>query len=143
MSEPGHRQPTGPFVYISLLVGFGVAMWAVKPFWDAAGHDSRRAECTVNLEIVADQESAITKAEGRPLPCDSWPTAPPGPEGTPWTDVPVCWQRLGMEPGVTLHGQYKVETSTTGWTATCIVAIGDEIETWKATDSVTTYRVGG
>ncbi len=143
MATRSNRQPTGPLVYITLLVGFGVAMMAVKPFWDRTGYDSMRSECLVNLEVIAEQQAAITKSEGRPLACAPHPVEPPGPDGVPWTEVPVCWQRLGFDPRLTLHGRYEVETGATGWTARCGLTVGGVDEVWEATDAVTAHKVGG
>ncbi len=141
MAKQSAQRPTGPFVYLSVLAGFGLAMWAVKPFWESAGHDSVRAECIVNLELIAAREASIAAEEGRPLACAAWPEAPPGAEGTPWNEIPVCWQRLGFEPGLILHGRYEATTSPTGWTATCTVRVGEVVETWQATDALTAQRI--
>ncbi len=143
MGKKSASQPTGPFVYISVLVGFGLAMWAVKPFWDSAGDDSLRAECTVNLELVASRQASIIPERGRPLACAAWPVDPPGPDGTPWQDIPTCWARLGFEPGVTLHGRYEVEATPTSWTARCTLRIREDVEVWEASSTVTAHRVGG
>lgn len=143
MAKTNTRQPTGPFVFLSVLVGFGLAMWAVKPFWDSASYDSLRAECTINLELIASHQARLLAEQGRPLACSAWPAELPGLDGTPWPEVPRCWARLGFEPGLTLHGQYVAEASPTGWTARCTLQVGEDVEIWQATNDVTAHRVGG
>ncbi len=141
MAKQTSQRLSGPFVYLSVLAGFGVAMVVVKPLWDDAGHDSVRAECTVNLELIADRQAEIIAETSRALPCAAWPVEPPGPDGTAWDEFPTCWQRLGFERGLILHGRYVVDTTLSGWTARCTVEIDGSQESWQATDALTAQRV--
>lgn len=143
MASAQPRRPTGPFIYLSVLLGFGVAMMVVKPFWEKASYNSLRAECAVNLEVVADAQAEWIKANGRPLVCAAHPPDPVPEAGHLWEDPPLCWTQLGFETGLTLHGRYEVEGSATSWTARCTVQVGDEVEVWEASNERTSHRVGG
>lgn len=142
MPGSSSRQPTEPFVFLSVLVGFGFAMWAVKPFWDSASYDSLRAECTINLELIASRQGGIIPEQGHPLACSAWPAEMPNADGTAWDEVPPCWARLGFEPGLILHGQYVVEATNTAWTARCTLLVGEAVEIWQASNELTAHRVG-
>ncbi len=132
-------QPSGPLVFISVLVGFGVLMLLVKPSWQSTNRRARTTECPINLEMIATEQARMAAAGRGYLSCPRTPAQIVGAESMRWQEPPACWARLGFLPDVPLRGRYEVAAAGGGWTATCeIDSDGDgDVAVFDASEALT------
>jgi len=133
-----YRKASGPLTFVLLIGGLLAALLFTKPNWDAARGRSRTAECGINLELVADRESALADAGRGYLGCPAFPKGQPV-EAMAWESAPACWTELGFRPDVLLWGRYSVEATASGWHAVCTIDADNDgdVAKWTASDETT------
>ena len=139
VAESPSYQPSGPLIFISVLVGFGVLMLLTRPSWESSRQRARTTECPINLEMIATEQARMAEAGRGYLSCPRTPDHVPGRESLIWPSPPGCWAQLGFMDDVPLRGRYEVTAADGKWSATCeIDSDGDgDVAIFDASEALT------